>query len=263
MQTEPPKTEPPKLKRRWFQFSLRTLLIFTLVVAIACAWLGSKIEKKRKEREAVEAILKAGGIVVYDYQKPSMISGRTFKPVEEPYGPEFLRNFLGENFFSEVYAVQHSNTTLPDEELEFLERFPHMEDLNLSGCQMSVAGAARLGRLAAIRSLCLGGASPINFDQIKELKLLETLSLSGANVSDADLVGIKQLSQLKTLFLSQTNVTDNCLEELKGLTNLQTLLLNNTSVTADGLKRFHAALPKCTIGHSLGRAVSKELSLAR
>ena len=27
MQTEPSKAEPPKLKRRWFQFSLRTLMI--------------------------------------------------------------------------------------------------------------------------------------------------------------------------------------------------------------------------------------------
>jgi hypothetical protein len=27
MQTEPPKADPPKRKRRWFQFSLRTLMI--------------------------------------------------------------------------------------------------------------------------------------------------------------------------------------------------------------------------------------------
>jgi hypothetical protein len=28
MQTEPSKADPPKRKRRWFQFSLRSLLIF-------------------------------------------------------------------------------------------------------------------------------------------------------------------------------------------------------------------------------------------
>jgi hypothetical protein len=28
MQTEPPKADPPKRKRRWFQFSLRSLMIF-------------------------------------------------------------------------------------------------------------------------------------------------------------------------------------------------------------------------------------------
>jgi hypothetical protein len=34
MQSEPPKAEPPKRKRRWFQFSLRTLMIFTLICAV-------------------------------------------------------------------------------------------------------------------------------------------------------------------------------------------------------------------------------------
>ena len=37
MQTEPPKAEPPKRKRRWFQFSLRTLLIVVSIVSIQCA----------------------------------------------------------------------------------------------------------------------------------------------------------------------------------------------------------------------------------
>jgi hypothetical protein len=40
MQIEPPKAEPPKRKRRWFQFSLRTLMIFTLICAVACDWFG-------------------------------------------------------------------------------------------------------------------------------------------------------------------------------------------------------------------------------
>jgi uncharacterized protein (TIGR03067 family) len=31
MEADPPKAEPPKRKRRWFQFSLRTLVIFTLI----------------------------------------------------------------------------------------------------------------------------------------------------------------------------------------------------------------------------------------
>jgi hypothetical protein len=34
MEAEPLKAEPPKRKRRWFQFSLRTLLIVVTVVAV-------------------------------------------------------------------------------------------------------------------------------------------------------------------------------------------------------------------------------------
>ncbi len=38
MQTEPSEAEPPKRKRRWFQFSLRTLLILICVTPICAVW---------------------------------------------------------------------------------------------------------------------------------------------------------------------------------------------------------------------------------
>jgi hypothetical protein len=37
MQSEPPKAETPNRKRCWFQFSLCTLLIFTLIFDIGSA----------------------------------------------------------------------------------------------------------------------------------------------------------------------------------------------------------------------------------
>ena len=37
MEAEPPKAEPPKRKRRWFQFSLRTLLLFIVAASLALA----------------------------------------------------------------------------------------------------------------------------------------------------------------------------------------------------------------------------------
>ena len=52
MQPEPPEADPPKRKRRWFQFSLRSLLI---VVTLFCVAVGGyigwqkKILKERKE----------------------------------------------------------------------------------------------------------------------------------------------------------------------------------------------------------------------
>ncbi len=37
MQSEPTNAFPPKLKRRWFQFSLRDLLALVALAALACA----------------------------------------------------------------------------------------------------------------------------------------------------------------------------------------------------------------------------------
>jgi hypothetical protein len=36
---EPPKVEPPKRERRWFQFSLRTLMIGVTLLAVLPGWL--------------------------------------------------------------------------------------------------------------------------------------------------------------------------------------------------------------------------------
>ena len=53
------QTEPPKRKRRWFQFSLRTLLIVVTLFCIAAAWFT---EQARIVRER-KAILDHDGLI--------------------------------------------------------------------------------------------------------------------------------------------------------------------------------------------------------
>ena len=55
--------EPPKPKLRWFQYSLRSLLLFVTACAIACSWLAVTIQSQRRQGAAAEAIKKAGGKV--------------------------------------------------------------------------------------------------------------------------------------------------------------------------------------------------------
>src|SRR5438132_11970797 len=93
----PETADAPKPNRRWLQFSLRSLLIFTLICAVASAWLVRKRDQKRKERDAVAALIKLGGTVWYDYQAGN--------PKATPPGPGWLRAILGENFFGEVRFV--------------------------------------------------------------------------------------------------------------------------------------------------------------
>jgi hypothetical protein len=51
-QTEPPKGDPPKRKRRWFQFSLRTMMVVVTLLALAC-W--GAVDRARLIRERDEA----------------------------------------------------------------------------------------------------------------------------------------------------------------------------------------------------------------
>ena len=70
---------------------------------------------------------------------------------------------------------------------------------------------------------------------LEALPKLDTLDLSGTNVSDAGLASLEGLTQLDFLNLDQTKITDAGLEHLKGLSNLQELSLGNTRVTDAGL----------------------------
>ena len=49
--------------RRWYQFSLGSLLVFTLLFALIVGWLGKRIEQKRPVFHAVEATGEAEGQV--------------------------------------------------------------------------------------------------------------------------------------------------------------------------------------------------------
>ena len=51
MEPEPSKVEPPRRKRRWFQFSLRTLLIVVALLAVLCGtvtWVRLLIQSNDK-----------------------------------------------------------------------------------------------------------------------------------------------------------------------------------------------------------------------
>ena len=61
MQTEPPKAEPPKLKRRWYQFSLRALMIVVTLVAAVCGYVGWQATIVRERDAMLARIEKEGG----------------------------------------------------------------------------------------------------------------------------------------------------------------------------------------------------------
>ncbi len=77
-------TSPPN-RRRWYQFRLRTLLVFMLLVCVGLSWFSVKMDQARKQREAVEAIRKAGGFALRTYP-------RTCER------PEHVLNSVGQDF---------------------------------------------------------------------------------------------------------------------------------------------------------------------
>ena len=106
----PPTMEPEKMtearpRRRWYQFTLRTLLIVMTLASVGLSWFAVKLQQARRQRAAVEAIEKAGGWVEYDYEL------RTRPPSDaDPPGPAWLRNLLGIDFFATVVEIRLPTT---------------------------------------------------------------------------------------------------------------------------------------------------------
>lgn len=208
-----------KRRRRWFQFSLRTLLVFFLICGVTM-WIAVEMREAEKQREVVAAIRSKGGAVFYDYQwKNDMYDVRV-----KPPGPTWLRKFVGRDFLSNVRYVRLADTSLATHARQ-LQRLRGLEELRLHG----------------------GATTDSSLIQLKEFTNLRVLSLTGTGVTDAGLKHLQTLTNLRRLCLYGTAVTDEGLEHLKALTSLEWLSLGATQVTDTGIKDLSKALPRCRI----------------
>jgi hypothetical protein len=205
----PPTT--PRPRRRWLQFSLRTLMLVVLMVSVPLGWFGMKVRVAEREDAAVDAIQALGGGISYrsdDLPTPAWIPRR--------HAVKVLAVFLGE-------------TQTTDADLgrlkEHLRTLPHMEELKLQKTRITDAG----------------------LEHLEEFTNLEELDLSSTPISDAGLVHLKPLSRLRCLQFTGSHITDDGLAHLSGLTQLIWLYLDNTQVTDAGVAELQRALPYCEI----------------
>jgi hypothetical protein len=139
----------PKPKLRWYQFSLRTLFVFVTLCAVACSWLAVKMRQAKEQREAVEAIRKLGGIVIYEHQ-----CRMTIGPSGLP-GPLWLRKLCGDDFFVSVVMVSLQGTLVKDAELEQVARVTQLGVLNLDGTLVTDASIRYLEKMTRLQILIL------------------------------------------------------------------------------------------------------------
>ncbi len=198
---------------RWrLEFSIGSLLVLAVAVAIPCGWLATAMRQATQRQQAVEAIEKLGGNAYY--------APADMRP------PAWLERLTGEAFFKDVDQVALAGSGVTDASLDNLQGFSRLRVLWLNGAKVSDAG----------------------LEKLRGFGELEGLSLDGAAVTDAGLHNLRGLTHLQFLALSGSGVTDAGLEDLKGLKHLTLLQLPRLPrVTAEGVKKLQQALPKCKI----------------
>jgi hypothetical protein len=195
---EKPATADPvnKPRRRWFSFSLRTLLVFVTLAGCGFGWFGLKVQEARRQQAAVAATERLGCDVGYDYQFDSQ---GDFVPNQTLPGPVWLHSLLGDDFFRKVYSVRgfyffrRKDRPFIDADLELVKELTTLKVLYLWGTKVSDAGLANL----------------------QGLTRLEELDLRCPHVSDAGLDYLKGLTQLKELRLYDTQVSDGGVAKLQ------------------------------------------------
>ena len=164
-----PDTPKP---RRWFRFSLRTLLIVMLLLGVVFGT-GSMAYEARRQRKVVADLEESGMDVEFSDEEPSM--------------PELLDT----GYSGRVISVRtHSLFTTSFNDVSPLAAFENLDFLDLSWTQ--VADVTPLAELENLEVLGLERTQVTDVSPLAGLKNLELLDLSGTNVTDQQVNDLQQ-----------------------------------------------------------------------
>lgn len=264
---------------RWFiahrfQFSLRAMLLLTLVVGAGLGFL----ERTRKQRRDAEILSSLGATVSYaDEEEPGL---RTL--IGRKYFQSPIALFAGDGFqgadlehvqsLGDLQLLMATSRNIVDDDLVHLAPLAQLNTLHLVGAQVRGHGLSDVGRLPNLLSLDLARSAVtddaltyLRFSHVRCLNLnytrigdrglarlstmpsLTQLFLDGTRITDRGLAHLARISSVEQLSLEGNKVTDAGLVYLGDLKSLRSLRLRGTRATDAGIARLKQALPQCQI----------------
>jgi hypothetical protein len=230
-------------KRRWFQCIRVALLVFMLLASTG-TWFTVRVQRAKRQEDAVEAIRGFWGFVAYDYEQV---------PGSAPPGPDWMRRLFGEDFFATAVGValerKLNGPVVTDAALVHVKALHQLEWLALDDAQITDDGLQQINGMTQLRYLWLSHTpiTDLGLEHLKGMTGLQLLGLSSTKITDAGLASLKAMGELRDLDLYGTRITDEGLLHLKGMVQLQGVGLGGTQVTEEGVKSFQQALPDCRV----------------
>ncbi len=192
------------------QFSLRSLSLLTISIAITSTWLGVEFNRQRHEFDVANAIQQAGGKAGGSHTVLSrLLNDKRLVVLEKvAIGSKYKSSFTDKDLFR----------------------------LN---------GLRRLKRL----NIYHGAVTDDGLEYLRDHQYLTDLVLEGMGITDAGMVHLAGLTNLRYLSLECTQVGDDGLRHLRSLYKLETLNLAHTRVSDHGASEFRRAMPDCDVIH--------------
>jgi Leucine Rich repeat len=215
--------------------SLRVAMVAVLIVGLGLGWI---VNQARTRHAAVAAIDRAGGGIRYDWQNRA---DGLF--IEEPKDHPWLRRQLGPDYFDRIMYVNFSGNAA-DALMSQVGRLTSLEELDLSGSDVTDAGIAHLSGLVNLRSLALNDtkATSASFASLTRMKDLGDLSFYGIRCDDGALARLGQLTALQVLRLSNCPITDAGMVHIEKLQELQVIGLTGTAIGDAGISHLEKCL---------------------
>ena len=255
-------------KRRWYQFSLRTLIVVIVLLSVLFGTLSAWLQRGRRQTQAVATIRKYKGNITYDYMSHHNADGSVSygHKVDSPV-PVWLIRWLGVDFFHEVVSID-ADSGSQHAVWDAIGQFPEVTRLSVSGSSLQgPVDVTSLSKLRRLRSLLISGDTIRGEDlrclqdavdleslwiqdstfndqglqYLAALPKLTTLSFRYTRVGDDGLAFLADYPSLKYVDLSHTQVTDRAMDHLAAIPQLTSLALEGTKVTDAGAVRLSQA----------------------
>jgi len=218
-------------KRRWFQFSLRSLLVVMLVLPMVLGVYARYRARSQRQWRLVNELKAAGGIfdlVIADQREPE-VEQVPFLQWQKRLGidlPQGLKSFT-------IFKSVEPGATLAN-----LAEFPQLESLALCDGTVKDEDLAILAKLPRLRFL------RVDSDHITDQGIaalegctnLHNVVIEGNQLTGKGLAVVAKLPNLKVLHWDSELTTDGDLECLRNKLNLEELSLRGNMVHDAGLE---------------------------
>lgn len=227
----PSEPARPRTRRRWLRFSLRGVLVLSVLVSWPFARLADWYRGQQSQHAAQERLLQIGGSVGYHDDPP-----------EQDRGPwlRWLSARLPEGCFKScTYAWFPPDIT--DAELSLAKDLPRLEQLDLTHAeQVTLDGLRSLRGLTRLNVLNLkhSHVGDEGLAMLGSNRGLRQVWLQETQVSSQSIPWIASNRELTHVSLEHADLTDESLAPLATLPKLEVLSLAFTSISSRGLTCF-------------------------
>lgn len=219
--------EPPVAgsRRRWFQFRLRTLLIFVTLLSIPFAWIGWELQQRRAERPSIDWVTSSGGRIGRQSLGGAVIASRSISgEIDHPRSSKSWEDWTDTPFGKRVRTVEFNDVHDELRDLTPLMRFQKLQRLII--CKVNVADLTALSDLQSMSLLILRNSQVQDLSALAGLENLRGLFLQ--HTRGHDLAFLARLENLE--FLELRGVEAGDLSPLAGLKKLKFLSLHEIEV---------------------------------